>query len=298
MAVLFSLPGYEAFARQIQKKSDVSWGEMTVRSFPDGESLVTVSTDVKDKEVIVVCGLEHANQQAMPLMFFAHTVKELGAKRVTLVAPYLGYMRQDKRFASGEAISSAIFAKFISSCVDALITIDPHLHRYKTLDEIYTIPTTVLHAAAPIGSWIGANVENAVLIGPDQESRQWVAQVAESAGVPFLILEKIRRGDREVKISLPDDIEKYKGCTPVVLDDIIATAHTMIETVKQLEKAGRLSGMKRPVCIGIHALFVDDAYERLQNAGVAKIVTTNTIVHETNEIDIAALFLKVIPEVF
>jgi len=285
MPTIFAFPGYEVFARSIQDQTGFASGDLTVYEFPDGESLVTLQTDVKDKDVIVVCGLDDANSKVMPLMFFACTAKKLGAKSVGLVAPYLGYMRQDKRFNPGEAITSNIFAKFISSLVDWLVTLDPHLHRYKLLDEIYTIPTTVLHAATVVGRWITENIENPVLIGPDEESRQWVTAVAAKTNAPFIVLKKIRHGDKDVEVSVPE-VNKYRSHTPVLVDDIISTARTMIETVTHLDKAG----MKRSVCIGIHAIFAGDAYIELKNAGVEKIVTTNSIPHETNAINVVPIF--------
>ena len=217
----------------------------------------------------------------MPLMFFAATTEELGAISITLIAPYLGYMRQDKRFQDGEAITSNIFAAFLSNYFDRLLTIDPHLHRHKNMGEIYSIPTKVIHAADAIAEWIKINVKNPVLIGPDEESNQWVTDVAQRIAIPYTVLTKIRSGDRKVEVSIPD-VDKYQTHTPVLLDDIISTARTMVETVKHLKNAK----MKPPICIGVHAVFSGDGYEILKKSGVEKIVTCNTIPHETNEIDL------------
>ena len=299
MPIIFAFPGYELLTDRIvtsykKDQTDCQLGDCTIHSFPDNESLVTIHTDVANKDIILVCGLDDADSKAMPLLFFTKLARELGAQRITLCTPYLGYMRQDTRFKQGQAITSAIFAKFVSSLVDRLITVDPHLHRYPSLDKIYTIPTTVVHAAPEIGKWIEANVEKPLIIGPDEESIQWVQAVAASAQAPFLVLKKIRHGDADVEISLPY-IESYQDNTPVLVDDIISTAQTMIKTVEHLSKAKWIKSTRRmnpPVCIGIHAIFAGDSYANLQRAGVAKIVTTNTILHETNEIDISSLVSK------
>ena len=108
--------------------------------------------------------------------------------------------------------------------------------------------------------------------------------VAKSAGAPFIVLEKIRRGDREVEVTVPQ-VEKYREHSPVLVDDIISTARTMIETVGHLKKAG----MKPPVCIGIHGIFAGNSFQELKEAGVATIATTNTIGHPANKIEIADL---------
>ena len=145
----------------------------------------------------------------------------------------------------------------------------------------------MIHAANAISEWIKENVENPVLIGPDSESEQWVSEVAKNAGVPFTVLQKVRHGDRDVEVSVPD-VDKYKDATPILVDDIISTARTMIETVKHLKKAG----MKPPICVGIHAVFSGNAYQDLLDSGVEKIVTCNTIPHPSNAIDLSDIMAK------
>ena len=152
------------------------------------------------------------------------------------------------------------------------------------MSEIYTIPCMVLHAAGLISAWIRDNIERPVLIGPDSESEQWVEAVAKNAGAPFIVLEKVRHGDREVEVTVPQ-VEKYQEHSPVLVDDIISTARTMIETIGHLKRAG----MKPPICIGVHGIFAENAFEELKAAGAGAIVTTNTICHPTNEIEIADL---------
>src|SRR5690606_3260659 len=109
-------------------------------------------------------------KKILSLMFTAQTLKELGAKKIILISPYLPYMRQDKRFEPGEAITSQLFAKFLSNCVDYLITIDPHLHRIHHLSKIYSVPVLTLHATKEIARWIKENIKFPFLIGPDSES--------------------------------------------------------------------------------------------------------------------------------
>lgn len=282
MALLFAYPGNERLAEMLIEETGYELGMLDFHHFPDGENLVRLGTEVKGQDIILLCSLDRPDEKAVSLMFFAQTAKELGAKSVGLIAPYLGYMRQDKRFHEGEAITSDIFASFISDHFDSLITVDPHLHRYKSLSEIYSIPTRVVHAADAIAEWIKNNIDAPVLIGPDSESDQWVSEVAQKAGAPYIILTKTRRGDKDVEVTVPD-IEKYKSHTPVLVDDIISTARTMIATVEHLKKAG----MAPPICIGVHAVFAGDAYDALKNSGVSSIVTCNTIQHSTNAIDLA-----------
>lgn len=282
--VLFSIPGNELLCHSLTELLHIEQGEAIIRHFPDGETYVKVISNVYEKEAIIVCSLHHPDNKILPLYFLAKTLKEFRASSVTLVAPYLAYMRQDKRFSDGECISSNLFAELISGFVDKLITIDPHLHRRTSLNEIYSIHTSVLHASLLISKWIKENIDKPVLIGPDSESEQWVSEVALNAGAPYIILEKIRKGDRNVQVSVPQ-VKKYQSHVPVLVDDIISTAHTMIETIGHLKKAG----MNPPVCIGIHPVMASRAYDKLIKAGADKIVTCNSITHPSNGIRVDEL---------
>lgn len=286
---MFALPGNEMLANNIAIAIQADLGDIEIRNFPDGETYVRILTRVEDRDVVVVCTLHQPDAKLLPLLFLCNLLKDLKVKSICLVAPYLAYMRQDKQFNQGEAVTSEYFARLLSSLVDRLITIDPHLHRRISMKEIYSIPCEVLHANGLISQWVKKNIPDALLIGPDSESEQWVSEVAKNAGVPFIVLQKIRHGDRNVDVSVPN-IEKYKDCTPVLVDDIISTARTMIETVKHLKKAG----MKPPVCIGIHPVFAENAYLALVNSGIGKVITCNTILHESNGIDISELVSSVI----
>ena len=186
---------------------------------------------------------------------------------------------------------SRIFARLLSDTVDALVTIDPHLHRYHSLSEIYTIPTRVEHAAPGIAEWIRTHVERPVLIGPDSESKQWVSEVAQMAGAPYLVLSKIRHGDRSVEIEVPG-LEPWREHTPVLVDDIISTGQTMLETIRHLLQAGYAP----PICVGVHGVFAGDAYVNLKQSGVKEVVTCNTIVHSSNKIDMLPILSSALKE--
>lgn len=284
--LVFVFPENKPLGAAVTKGIDAEEANYTLRNFPDGETYLRVFSQVENREVIIVCSLNQPDGKFLSLYFLCKLVKELKAKSICLVAPYLSYMRQDKIFHPGEALTSSFFAQLLSSCINRLITVDPHLHRRKSMQEIYTIPCDIIHATGPITRWINEKIPNAILIGPDEESEQWISDVSKQAGVPYLILEKIRYGDRDVKLTLPS-FEKFQNHIPILIDDIISTAHTMIETVRHLKSIG----MRAPICIGVHGIFAQNAFEELLAAGVNEVVTTNSITHITNKIDVSNLLI-------
>lgn len=285
--LLLSMPGNEITAEALGALLGFASMPITVHTFPDGESLVTLPEGIADYNVVLVCTLDQPNAKLAPLLFAADAARQLGAKRVGLIAPYLAYMRQDMRFHSGEAISSRTFAATLSRYLDFLLTVDPHLHRVHMLGEIYAIPSRVITAAPAIVGWLHCHVTNPLLIGPDVESEQWTAAVAEGLSAPYVVLEKIRRGDSDVSVSLPDTRDLLDR-TPVLLDDILSTGRTMIAAVTRI----RESGLPAPICVCVHAVMAGDAYQALLAAGAAEVVSCNTISHASNAIDITPLLAQ------
>lgn len=282
--LLISISPEEPMSQELCKMLDAENGKMTLRRFPDGESYVRIESECKSRDVLVMATLFKPDDKIIPLIFISETLKEFGAKSIGLVSPYLAYMRQDKRFHEGEGISSRYFSKLISNYFDWIVTVDPHLHRYHSLNEIYSIPNQVVHAAQVVSEWIHKNIDSPLLIGPDSESEQWVSDVAKRAGAPHIVLTKVRHGDHDVEVSVPE-VEKWQNHTPVLVDDIISTGRTMIETIEHLKEAK----MKAPICIGVHGVFSGDAFENLNNAGTRLIVTCNSIPHSSNQIDLSNL---------
>jgi ribose-phosphate pyrophosphokinase len=286
--LVFALPGNEALADSLARLTGGGRGSLELHEFPDGETRVRILDAVAGRRIVLAATLHHPDRVALPVYLVAATLRDLGARSVVLAAPYLAYMRQDIRFNPGEGITARYFARWLSGFVDGLLTVDPHLHRIHALGEVYTIPATAVAAAPAIAGWIRENIADAVLIGPDGESEQWVSEVARQAGCAFTILQKTRQGDRDVRVSLPDT-GRWQGHVPVLVDDIISTGRTLMAAIAHLQTAG----MRPPVCIGVHAVFADpDTDLGLLKAGAAQVVTCNTIPHRTNAIDIYPIMAR------
>ena len=291
--VLLAVTAQQALAEAMARGLGARVGRMEWRRFPDGESLVAIDDEIAGADVALLASLHHPDEVALALRFSAATAREFGARSVGLVAPYLAYMRQDTRFHRGEAISAPLFARFLEDSFDWLVTVDPHLHRNPDLSALYRIPARRVSAAPRVAQWIREQVPDAILIGPDSESEQWVRDIALRAGVPYQVLNKVRHGDRDVEVSLPD-ADAASGRTPVIVDDIVSSGRTMIETLGHLRRLG----LPPATCIAIHAVFSGDSYEQLLAGGASRVVSTDAIPHPSNAIALDELLTETVAPLF
>jgi ribose-phosphate pyrophosphokinase len=287
--ILFSLDNHPLFEGLFQVLN-ATLGECAHREFPDGESYLRIITPVKNQHCIIVANLVYPNEKFLPLIFLADTLKELGALSVGLVTPYLSYMRQDIRFLEGEAVTSKIFAKALCQHIDWLVTVDPHLHRYHSLNEIYSIPTRVVQGAPLLADWLKQQ-KNILLIGPDEESEQWVSSIAKVSEHPYVIGHKDRKGDRNVEVTLPD-LTAFIGYTAVIIDDVVSSGQTLLKCIEAL----KLQGITQVNCAAVHGIFADNSDEKLMAKGVVQLITTNSIPHNSNVVDLSSVLKAPIEE--
>jgi ribose-phosphate pyrophosphokinase len=250
--------------------------------FPDGEVKLRLPPNLPAR-VVLLRSLGHPNDKLIELLLAARTARTLGAQHLALVAPYLAYMRQDIAFTPGEAVSQRIVGDFLASLFDAVITVDPHLHRVTTLQQVVPVPQAMVLSGAPLLSdLIAQHRPKALLIGPDEESSQWIAQAAARHGFDHAVCHKVRHGDRSVDIELPDI--QLKGRTVVLLDDMASTGHTLAHAAQLLLAAGAAS-----VDVAVtHALFAGDAVQLIKQVGVDEVWSTDCIEHPSNAVSMAS----------
>lgn len=268
---------------------DLEYGaaEVEVHHFPDGESRVRV--EAAAPVAILYRSLDHPNGRLIELLLAAAALRDNGAQRVVLVVPYLAYMRQDIAFRPGEAISQRVIGALLATHFDGVITVDPHLHRIRSLTQIMPgIPTQVVSAGRLLAQAIDT-ADRPLLVGPDSESRQWVAQIAQTAGLEFAIGEKRRDGDRTVAIAFPD-IDRVAGQRVVLVDDVIASGETLAQSAGLL----RAAGASRIDAIATHCLAGPADLARLNAAGIATIRATDTVAGPMADIPIAPLLAQAI----
>jgi ribose-phosphate pyrophosphokinase len=281
---------YRAQGEALAHELGLPYAEVELHRFPDGESKVTLPAELPEK--IIFCrSLDHPNDKLIELLLAAQTARAMGTREITLVAPYLCYMRQDIAFHPGEAVSQQIIGPFLAGLFDRVVTVDPHLHRIDHLSQaIPDIDAISLQSAALMGNFIAANTERPLLVGPDAESEQWVRAIAEPSGLDYAIANKERLGDREVVIKLPE--HNYHQHEVILVDDMISTGRTLINVTRQLKQ----EGAETIHCLVTHALFADEVTQALHDAGIHHIWSCDSITHPSNAIALAPLLATVLQE--
>ena len=284
------LLGFEEYELQAQRLAEAlgwSYARVTTHRFPDGEVKVTLP-ETLPKHVVFCRSLDRPNSKLIELLLAVTTARQLGAQRLTLVAPYLCYMRQDKAFVSGEAVSQQIIGRFLADLFDDVITVDPHLHRtHHFADAVPSAHAVALSANKVMSDFLRSR-SNAILLGPDAESIQWVKAIAEEGGLAYGVADKQRLGDLEIQINLPDlDLAEQ---AVVLVDDVISSGETIAIAAQRCFEAGA----KSVDVLATHPLFAQDAVERLREVGVRDVWSTDSIRHPSNRIALAYLLAEAV----
>ncbi len=273
------------FAEAVASNLAAPCRTVDVHRFPDGESLVRVRSD-GPKRAVLVRSLDQPNAKLVEVLLAADALRSRGVEELVFVAPYLGYMRQDRAFREGEAVSQQVVGRMLGEAFERVLTVEAHLHRIRRLDEVVPCDATSLSAAPLIGEWCRSAGRHDLVVGPDSESEPWVRVVAEKAGLPWRVCSKTRSGDREVEVrvpSLPADVR-----TALVVDDIASSGGTLAAATRGL----RSRGVASVEAVVVHALFDGATERRLRESGLDRLVSTDTIPHATNGIRTAGLLAE------
>lgn len=281
--LLLGFPDYAPQARALADALGAEYAEIDMHRFPDGESRLRLPECLPER-VILCRSLNDPNAKLVELLIAAETARELGARELTLVAPYLCYMRQDTAFQPGEAVSQRSVGRWLAAHFDTVITVDAHLHRVHALaDAVPAARAVNLDAAPLLGEYAARQFADPLLLGPDAESAPWVEAAARAGGLQGAVANKQRRDDHSVAVTLPDlDV---RGRTVVLVDDIASTGCTLARAAAALYA----QGAAEVHALVTHALFVEDAERRLIDAGIRSLHSSDSITHASNTIPLAGL---------
>lgn len=271
-------------AKKISLDLHAEYKNIELRIFADGESKIRLDNMAKKNCIIIHSTYPPTDQHLMQLFMIMYKCKEDGAKDICVVSPYLAYTRQDKVFVDGEIITIKLVGKILACLgITKLITIDSH----KPNALNYSFATIDLTAIPSLSSYVKHNLtmNNPIVISPDEGGIERAKKFAGLINANSLSLVKTRdRFTGDVSISLLDQ-GPLKNCDALIVDDMISTGTSIMKTIELLKKYH--IGDVYAICT--HALLLDDAKQKLLNAGIKEVISTNSIPNEFAKVDLSSV---------
>ncbi len=263
------------------------------RKFPDGERYLRITGEVADEVTVIQSTGYPQDENLMELLFIISNLKDLGAKKVRVVVPYMGYARQEKRFNPGETISAKIICNLIEAAgADEFITFNIH---EECVLNFFNIPARNISAMPAIAEYIKQITdEKPLILAPDKGAYGFAQEMSEIIGCDCTYLTKVRLGPDKVETKIVDvrcdsesentvNVDSVKGMHAIIIDDIIATGGTIVNAINILKKYGAKSV---DVCC-VHGILTNNGATRIYAAGADKIIATNTLSSDTSRVSIA-----------
>ena len=277
----------EDLAKKLSKRLKGNFVKSEIKTFPDGESKITLQGNLSKTKTIVVHSIHPpVDTNLVHTLSLISKAKEKSSD-VTAVIPYMGYARQDREFLTGEIITMKVLGKLFKGVgVSKIIVVDIHSmlglrHFSSKTKNITAIPDLVQYFKK-------LSLKRPLVVSPDQGGKQRAKEFAEIYGVDYIALEKSRnRKTGKVKIKTTD-IDEVEQRDIVLVDDMISTGGSIIKATQFLKK----HNCKRVFVACTHGLLIDDAEKKIKKAGVTKIISTNTIPGKTSLVDISESISK------
>ena len=279
----------EELARKVSKKIKANLIKSEVKIFPDGESKITLKGKFsKNKTIVIQSVYPPVDTNLIQLLSMISKAKEK-SNEVIAVIPYLGYARQDREFLPGEIVTMKVLGSLFKGVgLSKIIVIDIHskigLKQFKIKSENLTaIPDLVKYFKK-------IKMEDPLIVSPDQGGKERAEKFAKEADLDFIALQKFRdRKTGRVRIR-NGDLDNVKGRDLILVDDMISTGGSIVKATEFLKK----QKCKRVFVACTHALLINNAGKKIKDAGVTKIISTNSIPGKTSIVDIADTIVKAI----
>jgi len=281
-------PASRELGETVARLLNVQAIDVLFKSFPDGESYIRLEGDMKGQDVAIVQTTgPPQDTNLFQLFLMADTARDLGAKKILAVIPYLAYSRQDKRFLSGEAFSIKIVAKLLkNSGVDQLLTVNS-VHDPKTLAD-FPLQARSLSAIPFLAEHFkNRGFDGAFVLAPDEGAKDYATVAAGILNGDYGWRYK-ERNRYTGAISFRQEEFDVKGKDAIIFDDIISTGGTTVESVKMLKS----QGAKRVFSACVHPLLVGDAEKKIIDGGAEEIVGTNCVPSRVSKVSVAPLIAK------
>lgn len=271
-AVIFPLTSSVDLAKSISNHAGIHLGELEVTHFADGEIMVQLKETVRGKDAIIVqstCAPVSSN--LMEVLICIDACKRASARSITVVMPYYGYARQDRKAKPRQPITAKLVADLIQAAgADRVITMELHASQ---IQGFFNIPTDDISAICIIGKYLQEQQlgKNVVVVSPDHGGTTRARRLASILDCPLAIIDKRRPKPNVAEaMHLIGDVD---GKIAIVIDDIVDTAGTLMAGIDLLYAKGAKE--VRTACI--HAVLSDPAVERINNSGIVEFICTNTI---------------------
>lgn len=270
--LIFTGNSNKKLALDICKHLKVKLGKASIDRFSDGEIRVKINENVRGHDVFVVQSTsDPANENLMELLIMIDALRRSSARRITAVLPYFGYARQDRKDQPRVPITAKLVANLLTVAgADRILTVDLHAGQ---IQGFFDIPLDHLFAVKIFADYRKKmNLkEDFVVVSPDVGGIKTARAYAKRFKCDLAIVDKRRINDRTAEVMhIMGDV---KGKVAVIVDDMVATAGSLIEAVDAIKKAGALE-----VYAAItHPVLADPAIERISKSRLKELVVTDTI---------------------
>lgn len=272
----------QALAAQVAKELKDKLCLIETKKFPDGERYLRIKEEIPENEkVIVIQSTGYPqDENMMELFFILDTLNDMKIKDITVISPYLGYSRQERRFKETECISAKATAKLIQSMnIKRLISINLH---EESICNLYDIPVDNISAMPAIAQHIKSTFqEKPVILAPDKGAQNFAKEIATILDTDYDYLEKVRLSPEKVETKTKNISVKDKQV--VIIDDIISTGGTIVNAINILKEQGATA--VDVFCV--HPVLVNDAIIKISAAGARSVQGTNTLKSEASNISLA-----------